>query len=487
MSLFGKSLSVPASPHRALILDDDEIFLKMLSHYAEKAGLTENAAFADAEKLWPVIQKKAFDVIFLDWKLRGPTSGLALFNKIRRHPELAACPVIIVSGFVDKDDFRLLKEFPCTLLLEKPFTFKSFENSLHRVWEEYTWYAENSEQVKKILSEVGFKPAKAARKLEKMISSSPNPIPIGTIIGKYLVDLKATKEAERVFNRILKADPRNIAAMNEMAKIYHMQNRNDDALEMLRAANSLSPHNMERLCLTGQIELKNHQPEAAKAHFGEALSIDESDVTARAGMTLAENTEEFFAKANASISLPKNFASLMNTVGISKIRSGSLDDGIEQYNAALSFLNDDTEKAKVMFNLGLGFLRKRDIQTAFIWFSHSAEIGGEAFEKSQKYIRKLEPYVARLPPVENYDIEEEGGDAPLQVGIQDDPPSPMGDVTSIFGQAETAPQATAQPAGQTSAKKAGGPKKAPPAEDVDSFDDELDSLLDDLDEKFKAS
>ena len=150
MSQSGPIMEKPLS---ALILDDDETFLKTLSLYTEKIGIEHVDTFVTADDVWQNIKGKSYDVLFLDWKLPGELSGLALFNRLRRSPEFSLVPILVVSGFVEQDDFRLLKEFPCTDLLEKPFQFQTFEEKVNTLWGEHTWYRDNVNRIKKILNQ----------------------------------------------------------------------------------------------------------------------------------------------------------------------------------------------------------------------------------------------------------------------------------------------------------------------------------------------
>ena len=48
-------------------------------------------------------------------------------------------PILVVSGFVDKNDFRLLQEYSCTMLMEKPFTKSMFESKVEALVNEWEW------------------------------------------------------------------------------------------------------------------------------------------------------------------------------------------------------------------------------------------------------------------------------------------------------------------------------------------------------------
>ena len=388
-------------PESALILDDDEVFLKTVSLYAKKTGIQSFETFTDCDSVWGALRKNSYDIMLLDWKLPGKVSGLALFNRIRRRSKLSLSPVLVISGFVEKDDFRLLDEFPCTALLEKPFTFQAFTDKIKGLWTEYQWYLKNLKVVQGAFTTCEHDPEKAVPMFMGIIKNSPNPVPLTTVVGKFLSDQGCIDQAEPIFLSVLKYDAKNVFAMSELAKIYYKQNRIDEAINILGAAHEISPHNMERLCFSGQLEVTKGNTENAKAKFAKALEIDEEDTKARSGMLIAGNATEFFSSAANSISVTKNFASLMNIIGISKIKAGSYKDGLTQYLAALNFLDDPTDQARVMFNVGLGHLKNKNVGKASKWFQRAALAGGKSFDKPGKYLQEIEKYRKKGPTKES--------------------------------------------------------------------------------------
>ena len=69
-----------------------------------------------------------------------------------------------------------------------------------------------------------------------------------------------------------------------------------------------------------------------------------------------------------------------------------MKEGLIQYQAALSFIENDKDKARVMFNLGLAHVKGKDAVNAYRWFKQSKDVGGEEFNKSGDYVKKLESH-----------------------------------------------------------------------------------------------
>lgn len=396
MGVFGFSTGGQSRFKSVAIVDDDDSFAKVLETFGEKAGFEKVSVFPSSSALWQGVQEQKYDVIVMEWKLKGKPSGIALYNRLRRHADYSLAPIVVQSGFVDREDFRLVHEFPCTGLLEKPFVYNVFSELIKSLWAESLWYQENIASIQSLIATINEKPRETVSEINKLIRQAPNPKPIAVFAGRLLMEKNRVREAEALFRRILELDDSNVMAMNELGKMLYRNGKIKEALDTLRLCKKISPHNMERLCLIGQAELSQQNAAAASVAFREVLAIDQQDGMARAGLVLADNAAAFFAQAHNAVSITKNFASLMNTIGITKVRSGSVDEGLSQYQAALPFITNGLDLAKLMFNIGLGFLRKKDISHAVEWFEKSIKQGGKEFSKAHEYVRRLRPLVKQI-------------------------------------------------------------------------------------------
>jgi tetratricopeptide (TPR) repeat protein len=221
------------------------------------------------------------------------------------------------------------------------------------------------------------------------LQSSPYPAPLLLMFGRYLSREKCWDEAREFLQQVVRKDRRNVLALNELGKVLHASGRHREAIAVLTEADTLSPDNLKRICHLGELHLHECQLHDARHSFERALTIDAQSERAQKGHDLTVNALEFLQKETESGSFPQSFASLMNTIGISKVRSGFLDDGIQHYESALHFLRDAEVKAKVMFNMGLGYLRHQQGDKALLWFTRSARTGGPGYAKARTYVEEL--------------------------------------------------------------------------------------------------
>ncbi|HCH33348.1 MAG TPA: hypothetical protein DE045_10425 [Oceanospirillaceae bacterium] len=114
----------------ALIVDDDEINLEILSDYLEAAGLAVMTV-PDGESAVEVLSNDdyAFDVMFLDWMMPG-ISGLDVLKQVRASSKNASLPIIMQTAKASDIERREGLEAGADFYLSKPFDEGSFLSAL---------------------------------------------------------------------------------------------------------------------------------------------------------------------------------------------------------------------------------------------------------------------------------------------------------------------------------------------------------------------
>ncbi|MCC4307209.1 DNA-binding response regulator [Alcanivorax marinus] len=85
-----------------LVVDDSPDSLGMIHHALDRAGLTALVAL-EGEQALGIAEKMVPDLVLLD-ALMPNMDGFETCRRLKRHPELAAVPVIFMTGLTDAED-----------------------------------------------------------------------------------------------------------------------------------------------------------------------------------------------------------------------------------------------------------------------------------------------------------------------------------------------------------------------------------------------
>ena len=110
------------SPSVALVVDDDPRVRQVVSLYLAQLGL-EAISCDDAREVVGLACRYHPAVIVLDLML-PITDGFTAIHNLRRHPETATVPIVVISGHPEalKRARVQITDFRATVLLRKPFT-----------------------------------------------------------------------------------------------------------------------------------------------------------------------------------------------------------------------------------------------------------------------------------------------------------------------------------------------------------------------------
>jgi len=125
--------------YSALIVDDDEINLEILSDYLEAAGLAVMTV-PDGESAIKVLDSEAyqFDVMFLDWMMPG-IDGLDVLKHVRATTRNASLPIIMQTAKASDLERREGLEAGADYYLSKPFDEGAFLSALQTTMPEVSF------------------------------------------------------------------------------------------------------------------------------------------------------------------------------------------------------------------------------------------------------------------------------------------------------------------------------------------------------------
>jgi CheY-like chemotaxis protein len=103
---------------RILVVDDNPINLKLVSHVLESAGFAVERA-GDAEQAQEMLNDMCPDLILMDIALPG-MDGLTLTRKLKADPRFKDVPVVALTAFAMKGDDRKALDAGCDGYITKP-------------------------------------------------------------------------------------------------------------------------------------------------------------------------------------------------------------------------------------------------------------------------------------------------------------------------------------------------------------------------------
>lgn len=111
---------------KILILEDDEIMLRLLRDVLTVMGFGEIVVAKEGKKALELIQAKDFDLIFCDWRMRG-MDGLEFTRAIRSVPEgnKRFTPIIMITGYAQQQDVETARDAGVTEYLIKPISIQA--------------------------------------------------------------------------------------------------------------------------------------------------------------------------------------------------------------------------------------------------------------------------------------------------------------------------------------------------------------------------
>ena len=112
-----------------LIFEDDHGIQDMMTYALEPEGYQLYSALT-VKEAWEIIEKKAPDLILLDWMLPD-SSGIDLLHRIRKyHSKL---PVIMLTAKAEEEDRVLGLDMGADDYIVKPFSVKELKSRIQAV------------------------------------------------------------------------------------------------------------------------------------------------------------------------------------------------------------------------------------------------------------------------------------------------------------------------------------------------------------------
>ncbi len=100
--------------------------LKLHRYAFGQLGIRDVTEVTSAVAACDIVLKERFDLVTLDWNMPG-TDGLTLFKMLRKHPQTAKLPIIMVTGNAEESSVKTAIAAGVRLFLRKPVAVKDLK------------------------------------------------------------------------------------------------------------------------------------------------------------------------------------------------------------------------------------------------------------------------------------------------------------------------------------------------------------------------
>ncbi len=273
--------------------------------------------------------------------------------------------------------------------------------------------------------------SQAAKILQTLWESQKNNHKIAVEYTETLVELGELDKARDILEVAIAERPRQVRALTLLARIEMKFGNYEKAQNMLEEANVFNAKNVDRLIDLGHCLLSQDKVSMAKKTFSEALSINMNSVKASVGRgqcALLEGDISIamdFLRESSDLEIVAAF----NNAAVICIRNHRMSEGLELYQTAMAQVRAaPTIMSRIVFNLGLCYLKSKKMQSAKIAFKKAFSLD-PTFTKASHNIKVLsnmsrKPVSMKLSgeePDEGYAVVDMGKDSENNAGKPHNP------------------------------------------------------------------
>jgi choline-sulfatase len=219
--------------------------------------------------------------------------------------------------------------------------------------------------------------------LTQVQESNPGMYLIPFLLGEAELKASDWKAAQEALERSLKLNPNFDQAMTALARAFHQQGKDEEALQWVEKAVQANPKNLRAWYQKGWISVKS-DPDGASVAFQKALEIQPGFAMAHRdlGMILLQKGQykEAATHLEQAVELGLAHPRLYNFLGIAYSRTGRYQDAVKVYNKAL-----DKEPSFAEAHLNLSYVYEK------LNRQQSARLQYETACKLQADLCKFEP------------------------------------------------------------------------------------------------
>jgi two-component system chemotaxis response regulator CheY len=115
-----------------LIVDDYKTMLRIIRNLLKQIEFTDIEEATDGAGALAKLRQRRYGLVISDWNMQ-PMSGLELLREVRRDPELARLPFIMITVESRSESVMVTREAGVTNYIVKPFNAETLRSKIERV------------------------------------------------------------------------------------------------------------------------------------------------------------------------------------------------------------------------------------------------------------------------------------------------------------------------------------------------------------------
>lgn len=114
-----------------LIVDDYKTMLRIIRNLLKQLEFTAIEEATDGAGALAKLRQRRYGLVICDWNMQ-PMSGLELLREVRRDPELARLPFIMITVEGRSESVMVAREAGVTNYIVKPFNAETLRSKIER-------------------------------------------------------------------------------------------------------------------------------------------------------------------------------------------------------------------------------------------------------------------------------------------------------------------------------------------------------------------
>jgi tetratricopeptide (TPR) repeat protein len=360
-------------------------------------GGRDSYVCSDSDECVKKLFETPLSLVVLDTEVGSESLNLVL-SALHDRLKVNTRPILLISPEDNENLIGIAYEYGINYVLQGQIS----RNTIGKCLKDLITAEEIKDPIKETLSEVAILRDReewslATPILEKCVHENPTNSRIVIDLAENYIHEGAWDQALSCLQQFRDSESKEPRALSLLGRIYMHLGDFDGAIGVLSQAKILNPHNVDRLLRLGHALIGAEDYEEAMANFSEAMRIDKFREEAQQGkgkcLLMLGEINEGLALINA-VSGPRELASIFNSAAIVCIRHKNLDQGMSLYRAALSVLKGNVVlSARLLFNMGLGYKKNRDLENANSCFAKAIEVDPH-FHKAKQHLVMVKKILA---------------------------------------------------------------------------------------------